>query len=87
MLFYKDMDKILKKIIFIISEHFSIEKDQIDLDGDFEKVFGADSIDIVELLLATEKEFLIDISAEEARTLRTPRDAINFIESRSQTDQ
>lgn len=68
----------------IISEQLGIDKKEINLDDDYINDLGADSLDIVELVMAFEEKFNIEISDDAAEKLRTVRDSVQYIYSRSQ---
>jgi acyl carrier protein len=58
-----------------------IEKDEIVPEASFVDDLGADSLDLVELIMTMEEEFDIDISDEDAEKLVTVKDAIDYINS------
>ena len=67
----------------IISEKLSVELDEVVLEASFVDDLGADSLDLVELIMAMEEAFDIEISDDEAEKLQTVQDAINYIEKHS----
>ena len=69
------------KIKEIITEKLSVEMDEIVPDASFVDDLGADSLDLVELIMTMEEEFDIDISDEDAEKLVTVKDAIDYINS------
>jgi acyl carrier protein len=68
-----------EKIIRIISEQFNIAEEDINLDTSFRDDLNADSLDLVELVMALEDEFELEIDDEEVEAIKTVRDSINFI--------
>ncbi|CRG95396.1 acyl carrier protein, putative [Plasmodium gallinaceum] len=64
----------------ITSKQLSVEEDKIKLESSFTKDLGADSLDLVELIMALEEKFNITISDADALKINTVQDAIDFIE-------
>lgn len=72
--------EILEKISRIISEKLEVPLDQITMDADFIKDLGADSLDVVEMIMAIEDEFGIDeIPESEAEKIRLVKDAVSYL--------
>ena len=69
------------KLQTIISTQLGIEKEKIVPTADFTKELGADSLDVVELVMAFEEEFGIEIDDEVAGEMSTVQDALDYIES------
>jgi acyl carrier protein len=67
------------KIKEIIAEKLSVELDEVVPGAHFVDDLGADSLDLVELVMTMEEEFDVDISDEDAEKLVTVQDAINFV--------
>ncbi|HEX9165438.1 MAG TPA: acyl carrier protein [Gemmatimonadales bacterium] len=63
----------------IIVEELGVERDKLTPEASFMEDLGADSLDTVELVMAFEKEFDIDIPDEEAEKLRTVGDALKYL--------
>lgn len=78
------MKNIEKKIKKIISKKLDIKIENITNHSSFVEDLGADSLDIVELIMAFEENFNIEISDNEAEKIRTVQDIINFINSKFQ---
>lgn len=72
-----------EKIKKIVAEKLSVEQDEVVPEASFVDDLGADSLDLVELIMAMEEAFDIEISDEEAEKLQTVKDAINYITSHS----
>ena len=70
-----------EKVKDIIVTELGVERDKMTDEASFIEDLGADSLDIVELVMEFEKEFNIDIPDEDAEKLRTVGDAINYITS------
>jgi len=65
----------------IICEQLGVSEDQVTPQASFIEDLGADSLDIVELVMALEEEFGLDIPDEEADKLKTVGDAMNYLKS------
>jgi acyl carrier protein len=72
---------VLSKLQEIISNQLGISKTAIVPSADFTKELGADSLDVVELVMAFEEEFDIEIDDEVAGEMSTVQDAITYIEN------
>ena len=70
-----------EKVFAIISEQFDVDKASLSLETDLVNDLHADSLDLVELIMAFEDEFDISIPDEAALTVRTLGDAVNYISS------
>ena len=66
----------------IICEQLSVEESEVTRDASFVETLNADSLDIVELIMAFEERFNIDIPDEQAEKIRTVDDAIKYMEPR-----
>jgi len=73
-------EEIAKKIKAITSEQLGIDDSQITEDAKFVEDLGADSLDTVELVMALEEEFSLDISDEEAEKLTTMGKVVDYVE-------
>jgi acyl carrier protein len=67
----------------IIADQLGISEEQIKPESKFIEDLGADSLDIVELIMAMEEEFQTEIPDEEAEKIRTVGDAISYVTSHS----
>jgi acyl carrier protein len=74
-----DMHELEEKVKDIIVEELGVERDKLIDDASFMEDLGADSLDTVELVMAFEKEFDLDIPDEEAEKLRTVGDAMKYL--------
>ncbi|MFZ5596197.1 MAG: acyl carrier protein [Bacillota bacterium] len=73
---------VFDKIKAIISEQLGVEEADITMESSFIEDLGADSLDIVELVMALEEEFDIIIPDEDAEKIRTVGEAVNYIKER-----
>lgn len=73
--------EIQTKVTQIICEQLSVEESQVTPDASFQESLNADSLDIVELIMALEEGFSIEIPDEDAEKIRTVGDAISYIEA------
>ena len=74
-----DMSELETKVKDIIAEELGVEREKLTNEAGFMEDLGADSLDTVELVMAFEKEFEIDIPDEEAEKLRTVGDALTYL--------
>jgi len=72
-------DSVEEKVKAIIVNQLGVEESAVVAKAKFIEDLGADSLDIVELVMAMEEAFGIDIPDEEAENLRTVDDAVNFV--------
>lgn len=74
-------DEILDKVKTIVADQLEKEKEEVKAESNFATDLGADSLDTVELVMALEEEFTIEIPDEEAEQISTVQAAVNYIES------
>ena len=74
-----EREELLKKIKVIVSDKLSISEDQVTEDASFTEDLGADSLDTVELVMALEDEFDMDIPDEDAEKLDTVGKAMDYV--------
>ncbi len=72
---------IYSRVKKIIAERLSLSEDEIRMDSSFLDDLGADSLDIVELIMAFEEEFDIKIPDEDAEKIETVKDVVDYIQS------
>ena len=73
---------IAEKVKAIIVEQLGVEEEEVTVEASFVDNLGADSLDIVELVMALEEEFDLEITDEDAEKIRTVGEAIAYIQSR-----
>ncbi len=76
-----EREEIMDKVKAVIVDQLNVDEDDVIEDASFIDDLGADSLDIVELVMALEEEFGISIPDEEAENIKTVGDAIAFIEA------
>jgi acyl carrier protein len=77
------MASIEEKVVDIVVDKLGVDKSEVTPDAVFVDDLGADSLDLVELIMAMEEEFGFEIADEEAEKMRTVQDVINFIQARA----
>jgi len=77
------MSDVVDRVKKIVVEHLSVEEGAISDSSSFIDDLGADSLDTVELVMAFEEEFGIEIPDDAAETIQTVGDAVKFIEENS----
>ena len=74
------MDEIFKTMQDLIAEQFAIDTDEIGMDSSFVDDLGADSVDLVELVMAMEEEFDVgEIDEEDLTGLKTVGDCVHYL--------
>ena len=68
------------KVRDIVVEQLGVEADEVQIESTFIDDLGADSLDIVELIMAFEEEFNIEIPDEAAEKIKTVQDVVNYID-------
>jgi len=74
------MSDVADRVKKIVVEHLGVEEDKVTESASFIDDLGADSLDTVELVMAFEEEFGIEIPDEDAEKLQTVGDAISYIQ-------
>ncbi len=77
-----EREELLKKVRTIVADKLSISEEQVTDAASFIEDLGADSLDTVELVMALEDEFGLDIPDEEAEKLSTVGKALDYIQTR-----
>ena len=77
------MEEIFKTMQDLIAEQFALEPDEISMESSFTDDLGADSVDLVELVMAMEEEFDIgEIDEEDLSGLKTVGDCVRYLNSK-----
>jgi len=77
------MSDVSDRVKKIVLEHMGVEESQVTESASFIDDLGADSLDTVELVMAFEEEFGVEISDDAAEKILTVKDAISYIEEKS----
>ncbi len=77
------MSKTADRVKKIVVEHLGVEADKVTEDASFIDDLGADSLDIVELVMAFEEEFNVEIPDDAAEKIATVNDAIEYIDNQA----
>ncbi len=74
---------VLEKVKAILAEQFDVEEDKITVDTDLQEDLGADSLDVVDLLMSIEDEFEVEVPDEEIENIKTVGALVSYIEAKS----
>lgn len=74
--------EVYDKVVALLSEQLGIDKNRITPDSDIVKDLGADSLDVVQMLMSMEEEYGITVSEDDAANLKTVRDIVNILEKK-----
>ena len=77
------MSETADRVKKIVVEHLGVEAEKVTEEASFIDDLGADSLDIVELVMAFEEEFNVEIPDDAAEKITTVKDAIDYIESKT----
>ena len=75
------MSNTLKHLQEIVGEQLAIEPNKVKIDANFLKELGADSLDVIELVIRIEYQFDLDIDDDYASKITTLEDVLNYIEA------
>ena len=74
---------VYERVRSIVAERLGVDEDKVTMEAEFIGDLNADSLDLVEVIMAMEQEFDLEIKDEEAENIRTVTDAVNYIEEHS----
>ena len=77
------MSEVLNKVVDIVCDQLSVNKDDVNPESSFVEDLGADSLDTVELVMAFEEEFELEIPDDEAEKITTIQSAVEWVEGNS----
>ncbi|TFE02727.1 acyl carrier protein [Jeotgalibacillus salarius] len=76
------MAEVLDRVTKIIVDRLGVDESEVKLEASFKEDLGADSLDVVELVMELEDEFDMEISDEDAEKIDTVGNAVSYIESK-----
>ncbi len=76
-----EREEILEKVTEVIVDQLNVERDDVTEEAAFIDDLGADSLDLVELVMALEAEFNVSIPDEDVESIKTVADAVAYIEA------
>ncbi|MFD1862444.1 acyl carrier protein [Planococcus sp. FY231025] len=76
------MSTVLERVTKVIVDRLGVEESEVKLEASFTGDLGADSLDVVELVMELEDEFDMEISDEDAEGMSTVGDAVSYIEKK-----
>lgn len=77
------MASVYERVRSIVAERLGVDEEKVTMDAEFIGDLNADSLDLVEVIMAMEQEFDLEIKDEEAENIRTVSDAVTYIEEHS----
>ena len=77
-------DEVYEKVKEVLTDQLQIPEENISEDASFQEDLGADSLDLVELIMSLEEEFGMEISDEDAEKIQKVQDAVDYIEEHQQ---
>ncbi|MGA7616011.1 MAG: acyl carrier protein [Thermoanaerobaculia bacterium] len=80
------MSSVEERVKSIIVEQLGVDADEVTADASFVEDLGADSLDTVELIMAFEEEFGVEISDEEAEKIKKVKDATEYIQKHAKSE-
>lgn len=72
---------VLEKVKAILAEQFDVEEDKVTADTDLQEDLGADSLDVVDLLMSIEDEFGVEVPDDEIENIKTVGSIVSYIEA------
>ena len=78
------MASVYERVQSIVAERLSVDPEQVTMDAEFIGDLNADSLDLVEVIMALEQEFDLEIKDDEAENIRTVANAVDFINEHQQ---
>ena len=72
---------VLEKVKAILAEQFDVEEDKVTADTDLQEDLGADSLDVVDVLMSIEDEFGVEVPDDEIENIKTVGSLVSYIEA------
>ncbi len=72
---------VLEKVKAILAEQFDVEEDKVTADTDLQEDLGADSLDVVDLLMSIEDKFGVEVPDDEIENIKTVGSLVSYIEA------
>ena len=72
---------VLEKVKAILAEQYDVEEDKVTADTDLQEDLGADSLDVVDLLMSIEDEFGVEVPDDEIENIKTVGSLVSYIEA------
>ncbi len=77
-----DLATVLERVTKVVVDRLGVDESEVKVEASFREDLGADSLDVVELVMELEDEFDMEISDEDAEKIATVGDAISYIETK-----
>ena len=78
-----NLSTVFERVTKVIVDRLGVDESEVKLEASFREDLGADSLDVVELVMELEDEFEMEISDDDAEKIATVGDAVSYIESKS----
>lgn len=75
---------VFDKVKEILCDQLDVDEDKVTMESDIQEDLGADSLDIVDLIMSFEEEFGVEIPDEAAESIKTVGDIVNYIEEQAE---
>jgi acyl carrier protein len=80
------MEDVFSKVKDVIVEELNVKEDEIKMESSFTEDLGADSLDVVQLIMQFEDKFSIEIPDEEVESIKTVGDAVRYISDKLESE-
>ena len=77
-----NQEEIFKKIQKLLSTQFDVSEDKITMQTDIAKDLGADSLDVIDILMSVEDEFKIEVPDEDAENVKTVEQMVEYVKNK-----